>query len=85
VIGTIVNGDLEIGTGIAGNNTFNQGFFDTFFNSGNKIGRNNSALDTIDKLDTFAAVFGFDSDLTVSILTMTAGLMNIFTLTLGIF
>ena len=83
MISTIIDSNFNISSRITGNNTFLKSLFDTFFNGGNKVGWNGSAFDSVDEFITFTSFFWFNMNFTVTILTVTARLMNVFTFTIG--
>ena len=69
---------------VAGDKALGQYFAHAFFDGRNEVKRNGSALDFIDKLESFAAGQGFDTQIHFTELTGTARLFLVTRMTFGL-
>ena len=83
VIGAIIKSRLDVKHWIASDNTAFESFFGTFHNWFTIFERNDAAFNLINKLEAFTWLVWLKLNPDVAILTATAGLLDVFTLSFG--
>ncbi|OIQ63513.1 hypothetical protein GALL_549450 [mine drainage metagenome] len=79
MIRTVKQGNFHVNNREARQHTIRQCLAQTFFNSGNKFTRNRTTLDRIDEFETLTSLIRLHLKPYVTVLTLTAGLLDEFT------
>ena len=84
VVGTEVNGSLDVDDGEARERTGLESLLDALLDGRNVLGRNYAALDLVDELKALAGFLRFELKADVSVLTATAGLLDVLVLVVDV-
>ncbi len=84
VIAAVVDGDLEVDDGVAGEVAAGGGLDDAFFDGGNEVAGDGAAEDFVGEFEAAAARQGLHADFAVAELAVTAGLLFVAAVRFGL-